>query len=112
MLNAVETNYERLEARNRKLSYLKGDSDNFKVSAEETRLYMTLRNFETKISSKVNGPKAQHPFMKPFFDGSNICFEPKVPFSGIRLMHYTNDDNHAGLIMPYLKTMKYKHIEF
>lgn len=111
LLNAIETNYERLDAGNRKLSYLKEDSDNFKVSGEETRVYVTLRHF-SKIFSKENGPKAQHPFMKPFFDGSDIHFEPKVPLSGIGLMHYTNDDSHAGLIVPYLKTMKYRHIDF
>lgn len=110
-LNAIETNCERLEAGNKKISYLKEDNDNFKVSGEETRLYVTLKNF-SKIWSTENGPKAQHPFMKPFFDGSDIHFEPKVPLSGIGLMHYTNDDNYAGLIVPYLKTMKYKHIDF
>lgn len=110
LLNAIETNYEKFEPGNRKLSYLKEESDNFKVSGEESRVYVTLRNFS--IWSKENGPKAQHPFMKPFFDGSDIHFEPKVPLSGIGLMHYTNDDNHAGLIVPYLKTMKYQHIDF
>lgn len=111
LLNEVETDYTRLSAG--KHGYLSENSDNFIVSGEESKVFIQLRKFpKQQFFSKENGPKAQSPFMKPFFDGSDIVFEPSVPLSGGGLLHYTNDSNHAGLIAPFLKTMKYKHINF
>lgn len=113
MLNDVEPNPNILEAGSRKHGYLVENSDRFKVSGEDSKTFINLRKFpKSQFFSKDNGPKAQHPFMRPFFDGTDVHFEPKVPLSGGGLMHYTNDDNHAGLIIPFLKTMKYKHINF
>lgn len=113
LLHAIETTKcEHLRVGNRKTSYLKQNADKFKVSGDETQMYVSLKNSSKFWTFNKNGPKAQHPFMKPFFDGSDIHLEPKVPLSGIGLMHYTNDDSCAGLIVPYVKTLRYRHIEF
>ncbi|CRL00495.1 CLUMA_CG013756, isoform A [Clunio marinus] len=112
LLSLIDTESKKNETINSKYGYLDEKSEIFKTSSEDNKVVVKLRTFsKTQFFSKeARGPKGQHPFMRPFFDGSDISFEPKVPLSGAGLMHYTNDDNFAGLFAPFLKTMKYKHI--
>lgn len=45
----------------------------------------------------------------PFFDGVMATFAIKSPLSGIGLLHYTNDDQHAGYIRPFLRSFNYEN---
>lgn len=40
----------------------------------------------------------------PYFDGSEVTTENKVPLSGIELIHFSDDHNYAGYIKPNLIT--------
>lgn len=110
LLNELDKTYTKLGTG--KNGYLSDNSSNFSVIGEESKSFIQLKKFNMSQFTKGNGPKAQTPFMKPFFDGSDIVFEPSVPLSGGGLLHYTNDSNYAGLIAPFLKTLKYRNINF
>lgn len=38
----------------------------------------------------------------PFFDGSDISINSLSPLSGFGLLHYTDDEDYAGYIRPFL----------
>lgn len=46
----------------------------------------------------------------PYFDGNDVIFDYSAPLSGIRLVHYTNDEEYGGFIRPIISTMDYKSI--
>jgi hypothetical protein len=41
----------------------------------------------------------------PFFDGTEVTTDNKVPLAGIGFMHFTSSDEYAGYIKPYLITL-------
>lgn len=42
------------------------------------------------------------------FDTKSITYDIKSPIAGIGFMHYTNNDDYAGYIRPYLVALNYR----
>lgn len=41
----------------------------------------------------------------PFFDGSDVSTENRIPLAGIGLLHFTDNRDYAGYVKPYLITL-------
>lgn len=46
----------------------------------------------------------------PYFDPVEANFDRPGPLSVIKLIHYTNDEKHAGFIRPFIKSIDYKKL--
>ncbi|CAO1331680.1 unnamed protein product [Diamesa serratosioi] len=93
--------------------YISQNSDVHRIVDKIPKLKKESKKF-TKIIDKAiqfevsNDSEDAGQSFVPYLDGSDIEFDVKAPLSGIGFMHYTNDDNYAGYIRPYLKSFKYK----
>lgn len=43
----------------------------------------------------------------PFLDSNEVTLNIKAPLAGIGLLHYSNRDDYAGYIKPYIRTLNY-----
>jgi hypothetical protein len=47
-------------------------------------------------------------YLLPYFDGSEVTFDLPAPLSTIELAHIAIGQNHAGYILPIIKSLNYK----
>jgi hypothetical protein len=80
-----------------------GSSEGLSTSGDFTVSRNVLVNFKNKEAYEHPGE-----YLLPYFDGSEISFDPPAPLSTIELVHYTNDKKHAGYIRPVIKSLDYK----
>lgn len=65
--------------------------------------YQVIKDFLIVFTQNDNGKSTF-----PFFDLKSMTYDTKSALGGIGFFYYTNDDNYAGFIRPYLVPVNYK----
>lgn len=88
----VVDNYDTIKVEEKKLGL--GNSGNLTYPD-----YKVNKSYYIEFWRKDNG--------FPYFDTTSVSYEIKAPIMGIGFFHYTNSDEYAGFIRPYLIPFHY-----